>query len=85
MSRLKAFESIHPRDITAWYLYHGINKTGFLGVKKKRSGYEAYIRVRGRFKKVYCGHGKTAEEAAMKYDEMAIRLFGSDAVTNFRS
>lgn len=60
------------------------NKTGFLGVKAltHRKTFAAYIRNReGR--KVYCGAGKTAEQAARAYDRMASEIYGELAVLNF--
>lgn len=71
--------------VTAFHRDRCTNKTGFLGVKfSKRDGcFMAYIRVHGRKEKVYCGRGKTAEEAARKYDAKARELYGESAVTNF--
>lgn len=58
------------------------NKTGFLGVKKVGLRFEAYIR-NPVGKKIYCGSGKTAEEAAMRYDKKTVEFYGTGAVTNF--
>ena len=78
--------TIHPKDKTQFHKDHGTNKTGFLGVKrnKRDNCYEAYIRHPERGK-VYCGRGKTPEDAAKKYDMKAIDFFGAEAVTNFPS
>lgn len=63
------------------------NKTGFLGVKHNpRTGrFEAYIRdwKGSQGAKVYCGSGKTAEDAARAYDRKAVELYGKRAVVNF--
>lgn len=79
-------DELSPKDKTQWHKDSGTNKTGFLGVKysKRNKCYEAYIRHPERGK-VYCGMGKTPDEAAKKYDEKAREFFGADAVTNFPS
>ena len=64
------------------------NKTGFIGVtfvkpKGKSAIFRAYIRIHGRKNKLYCGSGKTAEEAARKYDAKAREIYGPSAVVNF--
>lgn len=58
------------------------NKTRYLGVK--RAGKERfYAYIRNGSRKVYCGTGKTAREAALRYDAKARKLFGEKAITNF--
>jgi hypothetical protein len=73
--------------VTAFHRDKKSNKTGFLGVKyhQKDKCFLAYIRVHGRKEKVYCGRGKTPEEAARKYDAKAIELYGDGAVLNFQA
>lgn len=70
---------------TQYHKDNKTNKTGFLGVKyvKRYNLYAAYIRVHDMKNKLYCGYGKTAEEAARKYDQKAVELYGITAVTNF--
>lgn len=53
-----------------------INKTGYRGVTKSRSGYQAMV------KRVYIGHFKTKEEAALAYNQKAIELYGDKAILN---
>lgn len=74
-----------PVDKAKFHKENQTNKTGFIGVtfKKLHNSFYAYIRGPGRKNKIYCGCGKTAEEAARKYDIKAIELFGKEAVTNF--
>jgi len=74
-----------PEHKAQWHKDNRTNKTGFIGVtwKPREKRFVARIRVPGRKEKVHCGIGKTAEEAAMKYDAKARELFGEDAVTNF--
>lgn len=65
----------------------GANKTGFLGVKwiERHQRFYAFIRDHRNRNgaKVYCGTGKTAEDAARAYDRKARELYGSQAVLNF--
>lgn len=65
----------------------GANRTGFLGVKwiERHQRFYAFIRDHrtGQGRKVYCGSGKTAEEAARAYDRKARELYGDKAVLNF--
>lgn len=74
------------RAKTAFIRDAGRNATGFLGVRKhrQRDCFEAYIRdtTKGG-RKVYCGCGKTAEDAARAYDRKARELYGPSAVVNF--
>ena len=74
-----------PEERTRWHRDHHTNKTGFLGVawKQRERRFVAHIRAPGRANKVYCGCGKTAAEAARRYDAKARVLFGDRAVTNF--
>ncbi|NTU68943.1 MAG: hypothetical protein HGB02_08700 [Chlorobiaceae bacterium] len=74
-----------PKEKAVFHRDNKTNKTGFLGVKhnKRSDRYDAFIRVPGRKEKVYCGGGKTAEDAARKYDRKAVEMFGVDAVVNF--
>ena len=71
--------------VTTFHRDRKTNKTGFLGVKFSRRDqcFFAYIRIHSRKEKVYCGCGKTAEEAARKYDAKALELYGDGAVLNF--
>lgn len=74
-----------PKDKAQYHKDNRTNKTGFIGVRYNShyNVFQAYIRVAGRKEKVYCGQAKTAEEAARKYDQKAIEIFGKNAVTNF--
>lgn len=60
------------------------NSTGYKGVKadKRRGTYSASIGMNGGCR--YLGRFKTAEEAAVAYDEAAISLHGEFAKVNFR-
>jgi len=82
---MNVYEDTTPRERTEYRKNCGTNKTGFIGVKyvARKKIYQAYIRVPWRKNKIYCGQGKTAEDAAKKYDAKALELFGPDAVTNF--
>lgn len=71
-----------PWAVTKFHRDNGTNKTGFLGVKKRKSGFEAYI-TNPEGRQVYCGYGATAEAAALAYDARARALYGPGAVTNF--
>jgi hypothetical protein len=74
-----------PEERTRWHRDQHTNKTGFLGVtwKERDRRFVARIRVPGRADKIYCGVGRTAAEAARRYDAKARELFGDRAVTNF--
>lgn len=60
----------------------GRNSSGYKGVyfDKKRGKYKAAIGFNGR--QITLGHFNTAEEAGDRYDNEAIQLYGSDALTN---
>jgi len=79
------WEELTPEARTRWHRDHHTNKTGFLGVawKEREHRFVASIRAPGRANKVYCGCGRTAAEAARRYDAKARELFGDRAVTNF--
>jgi hypothetical protein len=74
-----------PEERTRWHRDQHTNKTGFLGVtwKERDRRFVARIRVPGRADKIHCGVGRTAVEAARRYDAKARELFGARAVTNF--
>lgn len=60
------------------------NKTGYKGVSilpNKKNRYRALITVNGNT--IHIGVFETAKEAAIKYDEMAKKLFGEFAFLNF--
>jgi len=58
------------------------NTTGFTGVVQKGNGrFHAQINVYGKYK--FLGMFKTAEEAARRYDSIAIKHFGKYATLNF--
>ncbi len=69
--------------VTEFHKRRRTNRTGFLGVKQAKWGFDAFIRVHGRKEKLYAGHAKTAEAAAHLYDKKAVELYGDEAVTNF--
>lgn len=67
----------------AWIHQQGDSKnsTGFKGVSKRHDCWSASICHKG--KSVYLGRFKSAEDAARKYDEEALKLYGSGARLNF--
>jgi hypothetical protein len=79
------WRELTPEERTRWHRDQHTNKTGFLGVtwRKRERRFVARIRVPGTAKKIHCGMGKTAAEAARLYDAKARQLFGDRAVTNF--
>lgn len=58
------------------------NTTGFKGVHffKRDKNYQSYITANG--KRIHCGYFKTAIEAAIKYNEMAVKHHGEFASLN---
>lgn len=67
----------------AWIHQQGDSKnsSGFKGVGKRHDCWTASICHKG--KSSYLGRYKTAEEAARRYDEEAIKLYGASARLNF--
>lgn len=57
------------------------NKSGFLGVYQHENRWQTHMAVSGKLK--YFGSFVTPEEAARKYDEVAIKYFGEFATLNF--
>ena len=57
------------------------NTSGYKGVFRKRTGWQAQVKKGG--KSVFCKTFRTPEEAARAYDEVAKKLFGEFANLNF--
>ncbi|KAF8048354.1 hypothetical protein N665_2554s0003 [Sinapis alba] len=61
------------------------NQRKFRGVRRRPWGkYAAEIRDPKQRRRIWLGTFSTAQEAAMVYDNAAIRLHGPDALTNFK-
>jgi hypothetical protein len=55
---------------------HKNNKSGFLGVEKRKYSYRATIRIKRGGKSVYLGSFKTAEEASATYWKARLEYYG---------
>lgn len=60
-----------------------LSKSGFYGVSKHRLCERWYANIKVNYKTVYLGLFKSPEAAAVRYDQAALRVHGSNAMTNF--
>lgn len=79
-NRLSNLRLAQPKDNNKNTDKPSHNTSGYKGVSKKKNGWRAYIVVEN--KQRHLGIFPTAVEAARKYDEVALEIFGPFARTN---